>query len=80
MVKTRDTFHMPSDSYAHAAAACLHAGGTGHACIDDCVVDQESSDVESSSHRAFLFLHRVWPTFDYLMSDKRTSEAVLKFS
>jgi hypothetical protein len=73
MVKTRDTFHTPSDSYAHAAAACFHAGGAGHAYMDDCVVGQESSEVESSSHRAFLFLHRVWTTFDFLMSDKRTS-------
>ena len=77
MVKPRDTFHTPSDSSAHAAAACLHAGGAGYAYMDDGVVDQESSAVESSSHRAFLFLHRVWTTFHFLMSDKRTS-AILR--
>ena len=36
------------------------------------VVDQWASDMESSSHRDFLFLHHVWTPCGRLMRDKIT--------
>ncbi len=41
-------------------ATFLPCAFTAHS---DLVVDQWSSDVESSSNRGFLFLHSVWTTF-----------------
>ena len=51
-------------------ATFLHCACTAHA---DGVVNQWASDVESSSHRAFLCLHSVWMTCGRLIRDKITS-------
>src|SRR5438105_14319668 len=51
-------------------ATFLHDTFTAHS---DLVVNQWASDVESSSHRAFLCLHSVWMTCGRLFRDKITS-------
>jgi hypothetical protein len=56
--------HIPSDSYGNAPTGCFHAGaGAGPACMDDLVVAQEASAVESSSRLDFLLLHNLGTSF-----------------